>query len=61
MKYKNLLEEIYSVGTLYAVLYDYKESIEIQINKNIEKLNEMIGSWEYFGIMLPAIYFIRKK
>lgn len=61
MNSKDLLEEMFPVGILYAILYDFNESIETQINKNIEKLNDMIGNWEYYGISLPAIYFIRKK
>lgn len=61
MNSKNLLEKMFPVGTLYAFLYDFKESTETQISKDIKKLNDMIGKWEYFGIMMPGIYFIRKK
>lgn len=61
MNKKNLLEEIFPVGTIQIILRNFEENIEIQISKNIEKLNDMIGNWEYYGITLPAIYFIRKK
>lgn len=58
---KDLLEEMFPIGMVYPILYDFKKDKKEQIKNGLDKLNNIIGEWEYFGIIEPAIYFVRKK
>lgn len=60
---KELLDKIFPVGCIYNILYDLWGDEEEQIKNGLEKLNNMIGEWEYFGILYAglAICFKRKK
>ena len=60
---KELLDKIFPVGCIYNILYDLWGDEEEQIKNGLDKLNNMIGEWEYFGILYAglAICFKRKK
>ena len=60
---KELLDKIFPVGCIYNILYDLWGDEEEQIKNGLEKLNNMIGEREYFGILYAglAICFKRKK
>lgn len=60
---KELLDKIFPVGCIYNILYDLWGDEEEQIKNGLYKLNNMIGEWEYFGILYAglAICFKRKK
>ena len=57
----DVLDEIFPIESIYVFTYNFEKDLNSQIKEKCKILNNMIGSWEYFGCFTFGICFIRKS
>lgn len=56
-----LLNIMFPIGSVYAFIHNSEKKLNVQIRKNVKKLNNMIGKWRYIGRSNGYLYFAREK